>query len=141
MRAIFILSFMIFSAGCASLTKIEKGGEAPEMASIVGTLLETKIREQHIWLEGKAGHDTSWSNEIDLAIDAPSEFEGLRLRFSMPVDGPVSFDGMKGKKVRITLPKTLLSQLTVQLPIVTVRIEEEPNQTSEPIPPRRDGSP
>lgn len=132
MRTILLLSFAIFSVGCASLTKKEKCGEEVEMASIVGTLLETKIREQHVWLKDKVGHDTWWSNEIDLAIDTPSEFAGLRLRFSMPVEGPVSCEGLKGKKVRMTLPRIFLSRLTVQLPIAAVRLEVEPNQPTQP---------
>lgn len=96
--------------------------------------MRPRFREQHIWLKDKAAHDTWWSNELDLAIDTPAEFAGLRLRFSMPVEGPVSYHGLKGKKVRMTLPKIWLSRLTVELPIAAVNLAEEPDSPSAQTP-------
>jgi len=128
MRTLVIILLAIFISGCSSASKKGSGDDIVEMTSIVGTLIDAKLQEVHFWPDGMNYHTTSWSNEIDIEINSPSEYAGLRLRFSMPEKGPITYANLKGKKVRLTLPKICLPNLIVQLPYDAAFLDEEPNQ-------------
>jgi hypothetical protein len=129
-----LLSLLCLSAsvtGCASHAPEERKNEV-EMTAIVGTLLKCTFQENHAHLTSGAGHDTWWSNEMELVVDSPSDLAGVHLKFSIPDVTPVTYADWTGKKVRLTLPKILLPRLTIDLPLGVASVKEEPSKAPEP---------
>lgn len=102
------------------------------MATVAGTLLGETFREERFYRTEGRGHDTWFSTEIELAMEAPAELAGARRRFAMPLGWPVSYARWKGQRVRLTLPQAELARIVAQpesaaaqLPLAMARLELE----------------
>lgn len=114
---LLLLGFALLAAGCAAPRQV-KAPDDGELTALTGTLLEARVDTRLVSasVNGVTEREERRIVKIELALESPQAVAGVRQKFEWVETVPLRYASLKGKKVRLWLPKSRLSPLATALP-------------------------